>query len=459
MTYFKLIAGINCGIDKSVCQNGYPDNCFSCLAKKFSDAGFLMDIINVTEQHSEQKRKELLYKNIWDKYNDMVTIRHVIVLTKGGIPALNMNIGDLPINAGLISGFIQANVSFSAQELTILDKFKLEKKLYEFDYKNFNVLLYDGKLCRICLILDQKASNSLKELLIDFAGFFEDNYEDELKKVEELCDEDILEPAKKLIEKSFEINMNYPLILSSLIPPNIIENLSLVQKAIYECAKDLLKEDDYFFITYLMVKTSKLLGVVSDEEVLWNIRQLMKNNIILSQGLEFQKQEKQESETMAQEKQEREDIFQKIKEKRDFEEIVFETHEMSIEEANIKINSLMKKAEITERNAAYQEALDEYQMALNYAKEFNMKKKVDEISSKISGITKLNKEVELKFAIQQASKYELKKDYVFALKYFFQIKDILIDENDDGKHDKQLKKIDRRIEKIQKQFKRDHSEV
>ncbi len=457
MTYFKLIAGINCGIDKSVCKNGYPDNCFSCLSKKFSDAGFLMDIISVTEQHSEQKKKELLYSNIWTKYHDMSTIRHVIILTKGGIPALNMNIGDLPINAGLISGFIQANVSFSTQELTILDKFKLEKKLYEFDYKNFNVLLYDGNLCRICLILDTKATNSLKELLIDFAGFFEDYYEDELKKVEELCDEDILEPAKKLIEKSFEINMNYPLILSSLIPPNIIENLSLVQKAIYECAKDLLKEDDYFFITYLMVKTSKLLGVVSDEEVLWNIRQLMKNNIILSQDLEFQKQEKQESETMVQEKQEREEIFQKIKEKRDFEEIIFETHDMSIEEANIKINSLMKKAEITERNAAYQEALDEYQMALNYAKEFNMKKKVDEISSKISGITKLNKEVELNFAIQQATKYELKKDYVFALKYFFQIKDILIDENDDGKHDKQLKKIDRRIEKIQKHFERNHS--
>ncbi|TFG03019.1 MAG: hypothetical protein EU540_00420 [Promethearchaeota archaeon] len=456
MTYFKLIAGINCGIDKSVCQNGYPDNCFSCLAKKFSDAGFLIDIINVTEQHSEQKRKELLYLHIWKKYNDMVTIRHVLILTKGGIPALNMNIGDLPINAALISGFIQANISFSSQELTILDKFKLEKKLYEFDYKNFNVILYDGKLCRICLILDKKASKSLKELLIDFAGFFEDNYEDELKKVEELCDEDILEPAKKLIEQSFEINMNYPLILSSLIPPNIIENLSLVQKAIFECAKDLLKEDDYFFITYLMVKTSKLLGVVSDEEILWNIRQLMKNNIILSQDLEFQKEE---SETMVQEKQEMEDIFQKIKEKRDFEDIIFETHDMSIEDANIKISSLMKKAEITERNAAYQEALDEYQMALNYAREFNMKKRIDEISSKISEITKLNKEVELKFAMKQATKYELKKDYVVALKYLFQIKDIFIEENDDGKHDKQLQKIDHRIEKVQKHFKKNHDNI
>ena len=456
MTYFKLIAGINCGIDKSVCKNGYPDNCFSCLSKKFSDANFLMDIINVTEQHSEQKKKELLYMNIWTKYHDMSTIRHVIILTKGGIPALNMNIGDLPINAALISGFIQANVSFSSKELTILDKFKLDKKLYEFDYKNFNVLLYDGNLCRICLILDQKASNSLKELLIDFAVLFEDNYEDELKKVENLCDESILEPVKKLIEQSFEINMNYPLNLSSLIPPNIIENLSLVQKAIYECAKDLLKEDDYFFITYLMVKTSKLLGVVSDEEILWNIRQLMKNNIIISQDLAFQKQE---SETMVQEKQEREEIFQKIKEKRDFEEIIFETHDMSIEEANTKINSLMKKAEITERNAAYQEALDEYQMALNYAKEFNMKKRMDEISSKISEISKLNKEVELKFAMKQATKYELKKDYVFALKYFFQIKNILIEENYDGKYDKQLQKIDRRIEKIQKQFKRNHSDL
>ena len=449
MTYFKLIAGIDCGVDKSVCQNGYPENCFNCLSKKFSDANFLIDIIEATEQHSEKNKKMLLYRNIWKKYQDISTIRHVIILTKGGIPALNMNIGDLPIDATLISGFFQANIIFSSKELTMLDKLKSDKRLYEFEYKNFHVLLYDGNLCRICLILNKKASDNLRELLSDFTDIFEDEYEDELKEVEELVEMSILESAKSFIEKNFEISLNFPLILSSLIQPTKIENLSLVQKAIYECAKDLLKEDDYFFISYLITTTSKLLGVISDEEILWSIRQMMMENIIISQDFEFQKQE---SEAITKEKQRREEVFEKIKETKDFEEIIFETHDMTIEDANIKTDSFMKKGEIAERNAAYQEALIEYQMALNYANEFNMEMKLEEISLKISEITKLNKEVELKFAMKQAAKYELKRDYIMTLKYLFQIKNISIIENDDGKHDKRLQKLEHRIKKIQKHF-------
>jgi hypothetical protein len=361
-----------------------------------------------------------------------------------------MNIGDLPIDATLISGFIQANIMFSSKELTMLDKLKLDKRLYEFEYKNFHVLLYDGKLCRICLILNKKASDNLRELLADFTDIFEGEYEEKLIEVEELSEMSILEPAKRLIEKSFEIYMNYPLVLSSLIPPSVIENFSLVQKAVYECAKDLLKEDDYFFITYLITTTSKLLGVISDEEILWNIRQLMVEKIIISQDFDFQRQE---IETITKEKQEREVVFQKIKESKDFEEIIFETHGMGIKDAAVKIESLIKKGEIAERDAAYQEALDEYQMAYNYANEFNLDTVLEEISSKISEITKINKEVELKFAEKQAAKYELKRDYVITLKYLFQIKDILTSENDDGKHDKELKRINSKIKKIQKNFK------
>ena len=55
--------------------------------------------------------------------------------------------------------------------------------------------------------------------------------------------------------------------------------------------------------------------------------------------------------------------------------------------------------------------------------------------------------------MEQANKSKKKKDYVIALKYLFQIKDILVAENDDGKHDKQLLKLDLRIQKIQNHLK------
>ncbi|MFX1339103.1 MAG: hypothetical protein ACFFDK_10885, partial [Promethearchaeota archaeon] len=176
MTYFKLVMGLDCGVDKSVCQLGYPENCFNCLSKKFSDANFLMDIMEVIEQQTQKKRNEILYKHIWRKYQDISTIRHLIILTTAGLPAFNMAIGDLPIDATLISGFIQANVSFSSEELTLLDRINPEKKFYEFEYKNFYLLLCNGNLCRICLILDKKASSNLRELLSNFIDIFEDNY-------------------------------------------------------------------------------------------------------------------------------------------------------------------------------------------------------------------------------------------------------------------------------------------
>ena len=450
MTYFKLIAGFDCGVDKSVCQVGYPENCFSCLSKKFSDANFLIDIIESIEQDSEQKRKKILYKHIWRKYQDISNIRHVIILTKGGIPAFNMAVSDLPIDATLISGFIHANMAFSSEELTIIDKINPDKKFYEFEYKNFHILLCKGELCRICLILDKRASNNLRELLLNFKNIFEYNYEDELKEFEEKSDLSILDPVRSFVGKTFEITMINPHTLSSQIPPNKIENFSLVQKAIYECAKDLLKEETYFFISLLIDTTSKLLGVISNEEILWNIYQMMRENIIIWQNFEFQRQE---LESERQEKQRREYVIEKIMEIKDMDEIIYECHDMSLDDAHLKINSSMKKGEIAEKNAAYQEALTEYQKALNYAREFNMEMEMGKISFKILEIIKLNKEVELNFAMEQANKSKKKKDYVIALKYLFQIKDILVAENDDGKHDKQLQKLDLRIQKIQNHLK------
>ena len=446
MTYFKIVMGYDCGVDKSVCKYGYPENCFNCLSEKFSEANFLIDINEAIEQQSEKKRKEILYKSIWRKYQDISTIRHVIIITRGGVPAFNMAIGDLPIDAILISGFIQANISFSSQELTLIDKLNPEKRIYEFEYKHFHILLCKGKLCSFCLILDKKASNNLRELLSNFTEIFEQNYEDEIKEFEEVCDLGIFDPVNSLIEKSFETYLNYPLILSSLIPPNVINDFSLVQKAIYECAKDLLRYEPFFFISFLLATTSKLLGVISNEEILWNIRQLMRENIILCQNLEFQKEDLK---TTIREKQGKEHIFQEIN---DFENIILESQNMSFKDAQIKVNSFIKKGEIADANKAYQEALYEYQAGLNYAKEFNMEIKINDISNRILEIRKLSQDIELNFALKQANRSETKKDYIIALKYLYQVKDVLTADNDKGKHDKQLQKIDIKIKKIQKNF-------
>ena len=51
--------------------------------------------------------------------------------------------------------------------------------------------------------------------------------------------------------------------------------------------------------------------------------------------------------------------------------------------------------------------------------------------------------------MEQANKSEKRRDYVIALKYLFQIKDILTSENEDVNKDKQLQKLNNRIRRIQ----------
>jgi len=449
MTHFKLVSGIDCGVDKSVCKNGYPENCFNCLSKRFSEANIIMDIYDLVEQQSEQKRREMLYKHIWRKYQDILTIRHVLIVSKGGLPAFNMAVGDLPIDASLIAGFIQANVVFSGEELTLIDKINPEKNFYEFEYKNFNLLLRVGTLCTPCLILDRRASSNLRDLFSNFTDILEEDYKDKLLQFDKTGDMNILNPIKNLVEKIFEITMLYPLTLSTQIPPDIFENLPPIQKAVYETCKDLLKDEDYFFILNLINTTSKLLGVISKEEILWNIYQIIREDIIIWADLEFQRKE---LELKEEDIQEREYVIQKIMEIKDLDEIIFECQDMNEDAAMKKVKYLLKKGEIAEKDAVYQEALNEYEKALTYAKEFNMETIIGKISFKILEIIKLNKEVELKFALEQASKSEKRKDYVVALKYLFQIKENLYSENEDDKRDKQLQRINSRIKKLQNYF-------
>ena len=97
----------------------------------------------------------------------------------------------------------------------------------------------------------------------------------------------------------------------------------------------------------------------------------------------------------------------------------------------------------------YQESLDEYEKALAYAKEFDIQPEVGKISFQVLEVLKLNKQVELDFAKEQVNKFEKKKDYVKALKYLFEIKDLLISSYDVEKNEKNLARTEQHIKKIQ----------
>lgn len=451
MTYFKLILGYECGVDKSVCPLGYPEYCPRCIFKRFIDAEFIIDKVETIEQDSDIKRQEMNYRYIWKKYKDILNIRHIIILSNNGVPIYNFAVGDHPIDATLLSGFIQANVLFSSEKLAIADKKRTsediyDRKFYEFQYKDFNILLRNGKFCRICLILDNSASSNLRELLSHFIEIFEKIYEDKLKEFEKTGNLELFKSVKKLIEKMFEVNLIYPQTLSAQIPANIIDNFSLIQKAVFEYSNDLLKEKPYFFIPHILDTTARILGIIPREEILWNIYQMLRHNIILSKDLQFQRYE---LDIRRQEKREREFEIRKILEKKELVEILNESISISIEEAHQKMKFYLKKAEVAKKNSAYQEALNEYEKALVYAKIYNAEAEIGKISFQIIEILRFNKDIELEFAREQSMKAEKKKNYIKTLKYLFEIKDILTSEIDKAKNEKKLIKLNQHIKKIQ----------
>ncbi|GAH26844.1 unnamed protein product, partial [marine sediment metagenome] len=60
--------------------------------------------------------------------------------------------------------------------------------------------------------------------------------------------------------------------------------------------------------------------------------------------------------------------------------------------------------ELAKKNSAYQEALNEYEKALVYAKIYNAGAEIGKISFQILEILRFNKEIELEFAREQSIK-------------------------------------------------------
>jgi len=454
LTHFKLTIGFECGVDKSVCPFGHPEYCYKCISTKFKDAHLLINLTDIKEDDTAEKRQEMNYIYIHRKYLDVLNIRHIIILSKTGLPGFNMPVGDHPMDATLLSGFIQANVLFSSTGLTESDSddkfYNLdERRFYEFQYKHFNILLREGNECRVCLILNENASESLRELLSNFTDIFEDFFKAELIAFEQTCGTEILDPAKELVEKTFDIPMIYPQTLSAQIPPNVIDNLPLVQKGVFEFSKEILADEPYFFIPRVLRSTSRILGVVPKEEIIWNIYQMLRNKIIIPKDLEFKRDEIEEEE----EGKKKEYELQRILDFQSAEVDPDRIKKYTPMEAIKKMKSYVKKAETAEKNLVYSQALNDYRCALTFAKEFKMESDIGKIAFKILEVIKLNKEVEIKFASDQAVKAEKKKDYIKALKYLFQMRELLMYDQE-AEHEKRLVKIDQRIIKFQNIFKK-----
>ena len=80
MVYFQISpVGFNCGTDKNNCDK-YPDYCKECVKTQLEKFGLdLKHNIKFTIIDSEEKRIQMFQNLIWQKFLDVLNLKHILL--------------------------------------------------------------------------------------------------------------------------------------------------------------------------------------------------------------------------------------------------------------------------------------------------------------------------------------------------------------------------------------------
>lgn len=457
MVYFQVSRlGFNCGKEKDTCSF-YPDHCKECVIKYFAQMGFdVTQNIKISMIESEEKRIQMQQTIIWHKFLDVLNIKHIILSTKdSGLLVVNYPVSGGGINVELLIGFIQANIMFSTtgQALDNKKSVKRQHNFYELQYESFDIVVKNGDFLRICLVLDQKASENLKYRTTKFLNEYERIYS---KKIEQLLNTGILDfdDTINFIIEAFNIKLVFPMVLTHTLIPFELEAITKnpIQKAILDFANEFLTSKKFFFIHNLLNKVQKVVNL-SPHIILYEIYQLLEKQIIIPSNIkeledELRKFQKNRAIRIADNELispiiANEDAMNKLKERA--------TH-MGVEEAKTLIEQYLKKGITAEKALAYKEAQKEYEKALYLATGFDFKLAIGRISFMVLELDKKIKAIEIDFYIEAGEKAEKRKDYINAIQYFQQAITFLSDTSifKGIENQSRIKKLEKKVFNLQK---------
>ena len=455
MVYFQISPiGFDCRTDKNNCEK-YPDFCKECVKAQLEKFGLNLDHnLKFTIIDSEEKRIQMFQDLIWQKFLDVLNIKYILLMAKeSGLALVDYPISGAGVNTEILTGFIQANITFSESSNTSIREASYRNNLqfYEFQYETFNILLKNGQFIRICLVLDHKASDSLKTLVTDFLSEYESRYLDKIgthirkgmRHFEDTID---------YIKDSFNVKLVFPMILTHTLLPDELDLIQKnpIQKAIINFAKILLTSKTFFFIINLIDEVQKIVRIDANK-ILYEVYQLIEKKIIIPTTIETVEDTISKfQESQAVRIASNELISSLISNNDAINELKEKAKHMSEEEVNSSIISYIRKAEAAEKGLAYKEAQIEYEMALYLASGFDYREEVGRISFMILELDKKIKELELEYALNIGEKAEKKKDYIKAINYYQQGLKILNDAQDLDGNDSRIKKLKKKIANLQK---------
>jgi hypothetical protein len=457
MVYFKINGlGYNCGYNEDECPKEKL-SCVECIKSRLEELGFEFDsTIEIYKIDSLEKQLKLERETIWQKFLDVLNIKHIIIMDNGsGLTLLNYAVSGVDIDAELLSGFIQANITFSesgeVSKQSLVPTFEFH--FYEFQYKNFNILLKDGDYIRVCLILDHKASNKLKNYTFRFIEHFEGKFEEELVTFQNTGAIDFNNMPNEIVE-FFNINLTFPMTLAHSIPPYELEKVkrSLIQKAIYNLAKEMLAVKPFFFIHNMLNRVKKIVNI-EDDVVLFEIHQLLERQVITPTSIEVIANNMESVQAAHQKKEiKTSSISSIIMSNTNIDELKDQLETMDEDSARKLIKEIKRKAKEAEKDSTYQVTLNEYNKALYIAKVFEIKEEINKISQKIFNLEHKSKYIELDFNIKKAENAEKYGDFINSINYYQKALEILDSFKVYNITDPRIKKFKKKILKLREEI-------
>ena len=454
MVYFKLNGiGYNCGQNKNNCTQK-AKSCNDCIKTRLSELGFKFDATTeIIKIDSLDRQLKLERETIWKKFLDVLNIKHILLMDKNsGLTLLNYAVSGVDIDENLLSGFIQANIMFSeSSEVSNKNAIpSIEYQFYEFQYRMFNILLKDGDLIRICVILDHKASIKLRNQVFQFLEVFELQFKEELIDFREKGVYFDFQDMIDLIVDLFNVNLVFPMTLAQSIPPYELKKVkrNVVQKAVYDLAKEMLTKKPFFFINNMLNRLQRIADI-DDEIILYELYQLLERKIISPTPIETIANNIESVQTSDHIKMIKSNIISPIiTENADLGELKERLKTMDEDSARRLMKEIMKKARAAAKDSKFQVTLNEYNKALFIAKDLNFKEEITKISLKIFNIESKSKYIELDFNIEKAEKAEKNGDVINSINYYQHALRILDGFKVYNVVDSRIKKFKKKIQKL-----------
>ncbi|MHA1110774.1 MAG: hypothetical protein ACTSRE_06700 [Promethearchaeota archaeon] len=456
MVYFELNGiGFDCGIEKERCP-AYPDRCMECIKGKLEELDFEVNTnLAFSEVDTPQRRLQHQMNVIWKRFLDVLNIRRILILEKeSGLTLMDYPIMDTDIDPSLLSGFLHANVIFSESDGVSSKSEYWETsstQFIEFQYRHFNLLMKTGTRTRVCLVLNQKASQTVRNTTSKFQFEFESFYS---TLIDEFISNGTINGeasrAMDFLVKTFDIHLVLPLVISHTIPPTL--NLNEVQATILNIARDMLGVKQYFFVNNLLENVKKSLKFKSNF-VLYEIYQLLDQQVFIPTSLEeiqqnLQQYEEEKSRRVADSTA----ITEIITHDTEISQVEDQAHSVSSKDAEKMISNYKKSATKAEKNLIYPEALKEYEKALAVANIHGFHKEILKLT-KIRGETeRKNKKIELEYAINAAEVAEKKKQFLEAMRMTQKAIDIIENHLYSNGNVSKAKKLHGKLAKLRSQL-------